>query len=312
MCIPDSNWSYVSKSVSSVNPTGAGTGSGASFRIDRHGACEVRAPMSPASCVNLGVYSLCRDCDLVISGPNIGHNLGRKAVLSSGTVGAALEACLHGRRAIALSFPFNRWGEWDDPVSMDAALDVALHVTRHLWEAGWLPRSSLGARDDSDDPESSNPPSPSNAPPGAMPFFNVNVPMWVGPEAAAISRGGAGGTVATGFAHAHWEVTFADPGCGYTRLYRLDRGGGAQGGGEGGEGGADKKAGESAVWAPDGVRVFEAEHPALGGDVAAVKAGRVSISALAPALAAWPYFAGKQAGEGKDYGGNDKAIKPIE
>lgn len=32
---------------------------------------------SPATCVNLALYSLVPDVDLVISGPNVGHNVGR-------------------------------------------------------------------------------------------------------------------------------------------------------------------------------------------------------------------------------------------
>lgn len=38
----------------------------------------------------------------------------RASVLSSGTLGAAMEASLAHRKAIALSFPFNGWGSWDD------------------------------------------------------------------------------------------------------------------------------------------------------------------------------------------------------
>lgn len=34
---------------------------------------------SPATCVNIGLYQLAPDCDFVISGPNIGHNVGRCA-----------------------------------------------------------------------------------------------------------------------------------------------------------------------------------------------------------------------------------------
>eukprot|EP01052_Picozoa_sp_SAG31_P031294 SAG31_NODE_3301_length_4442_cov_17.276076_1_plen_325_part_00 len=40
----------------------------------------------------------------VVSGPNLGDNSGRSYMLSSGTLGAALEAALSGRRAVALSF----------------------------------------------------------------------------------------------------------------------------------------------------------------------------------------------------------------
>jgi 5'/3'-nucleotidase SurE len=68
---------------------------------------------SPATCVNLALYQLASDCDLVLSGPNIGHNVGRSAVLSSGTVGAAIEGVIAGRRAMAVSFPFkDGFGNW--------------------------------------------------------------------------------------------------------------------------------------------------------------------------------------------------------
>lgn len=146
---------------------------------------------SPATCVNLALYSLVPDVDLVISGPNVGHNVGRCAhfvythsatlcqltsghptatlfvstvllfmpathniqhrntswlqscgalylslqlesrttsvfvgcsacvtrrasVLSSGTLGAAMEASLAHKKAIAISFPFNGWGSWTE------------------------------------------------------------------------------------------------------------------------------------------------------------------------------------------------------
>lgn len=34
---------------------------------------------SPASCVNLALYDLVHEADLVIAGPNVGHNAGRCA-----------------------------------------------------------------------------------------------------------------------------------------------------------------------------------------------------------------------------------------
>lgn len=102
VCIPDSNWSYVSKSLKPPE---------SNFCVDlSHSRSaeeqEARVPVSPASCVNLGLYDLAQDADFVVSGPNVGHNLGRSSILSSGTVGAALEACIHGRKAVAVSFPF--------------------------------------------------------------------------------------------------------------------------------------------------------------------------------------------------------------
>lgn len=64
---------------------------------------------TPASCVQLGIYHLFQDrrpVDLVISGPNYGHNLMSVYNLASGTVGGAMEAALCGKKAISLSFAF--------------------------------------------------------------------------------------------------------------------------------------------------------------------------------------------------------------
>jgi len=145
VCIPDSNWSYVSKSLKPPKTK---------FQVQRKAQDEARVPISPASCVNLGLYQLCRDCDLVISGPNIGHNLGRAAILSSGTVGAALEGCIHGKKAIAISFPFKGYNSWTNE-DIDAAVKVALDVTQKLWN-DW---------------------NEGQHPPGSV-FYNVNVPLW--------------------------------------------------------------------------------------------------------------------------------------
>jgi 5'-nucleotidase len=62
----------------------------------------------PADCVNVGVYNLLdRKPDLVVSGINAGFNMGVGFVLSSGTVGACLEANLADIPAIALSQAFD-------------------------------------------------------------------------------------------------------------------------------------------------------------------------------------------------------------
>lgn len=145
VCIPDSNWSYVSKSLKPPET---------SFPVDlSKGEEEARVPVSPASCVNLALYDLARDVDLVVSGPNVGHNLGRAAILSSGTVGAALEGCIHNRKAIAVSFPFKGWNSWTD-TDIESAVDVALEVTEFLW-TNWNADEKPGST-----------------------LYNVNVPLW--------------------------------------------------------------------------------------------------------------------------------------
>lgn len=64
---------------------------------------------TPASCSQLGLNSFFQErgpVDLVISGPNYGRNTSSLFALSSGTMGAALEATQCGYRSIALSFAF--------------------------------------------------------------------------------------------------------------------------------------------------------------------------------------------------------------
>jgi 5'-nucleotidase len=59
---------------------------------------------TPADCVSLGVHTIFPDPPhLVVSGINLGLNFGLAFLLSSGTVGAALEAWIAGIPAIAFS-----------------------------------------------------------------------------------------------------------------------------------------------------------------------------------------------------------------
>jgi 5'-nucleotidase len=59
---------------------------------------------TPADCANAGIHHICETPpDLVISGINAGQNTGTGFILSSGTVGACLDANIAGLPAIALS-----------------------------------------------------------------------------------------------------------------------------------------------------------------------------------------------------------------
>ncbi len=63
---------------------------------------------TPADCVNLAIHSLLPvRPDLVVSGINAGFNIGLGFVLSSGTVGACIEANLANIPAIAISQAFD-------------------------------------------------------------------------------------------------------------------------------------------------------------------------------------------------------------
>ena len=59
---------------------------------------------TPADCVNFAIGNLLtRAPDIVISGINLGYNITLPMILSSGTVGAALEGSLLGIRSFASS-----------------------------------------------------------------------------------------------------------------------------------------------------------------------------------------------------------------
>lgn len=67
---------------------------------------------TPADCVRIALAELAADAALVVSGINAGGNLGAD-IHHSGTVAAAREAALHGRRAVAASHYHRRGTEID-------------------------------------------------------------------------------------------------------------------------------------------------------------------------------------------------------
>jgi 5'-nucleotidase len=64
---------------------------------------------TPADCVNFGLHHVCLDKpQLVISGINMGYNVSLSYILSSGTVGAALEGYLDGVPSLSISQQLNK------------------------------------------------------------------------------------------------------------------------------------------------------------------------------------------------------------
>ncbi len=64
--------------------------------------CAYAVNGTPADCTKIALLSLFPDVDLVVSGINNGENMGRD-ICYSGTFGAALEAAVYKKRAIAIS-----------------------------------------------------------------------------------------------------------------------------------------------------------------------------------------------------------------
>ncbi|XWW98804.1 hypothetical protein V2A60_006807 [Cordyceps javanica] len=90
---------------------------------------------TPASCVQIGLNHFFHDkgpVDLVVSGPNYGRNTTAIFALSSGTLGAALEAAVCKFKSIAVSFAF--FSRNHDPVIIDAACRQSVKVINGLYE----------------------------------------------------------------------------------------------------------------------------------------------------------------------------------
>jgi 5'-nucleotidase len=87
----------------------------------RDGSNAYSVSGTPTDAVIIGIYELMDEKpDLVISGINIGENLGMAELTTSGTIGAAMEAAAHGIPAIAASLQVTR----DDIKFHDGHVDL--------------------------------------------------------------------------------------------------------------------------------------------------------------------------------------------
>ncbi|MBK8957021.1 MAG: 5'/3'-nucleotidase SurE [Proteobacteria bacterium] len=99
-------------------------------RIDLHGTPAWSVSGTPADCVNLAIHNLLAEPPhLVVSGINIGKNVGLGFTLASGTIGACLEANIAGLPALALSQEIapEEFRHWDAERSFKA--DTITRVT---------------------------------------------------------------------------------------------------------------------------------------------------------------------------------------
>lgn len=95
--VPDTERSWVGKAITRFEVIDV-------IETQRDGIAMHAVKGTPADCVSLGVHTLYSDpSDLVVSGINLGLNFGSAFVLSSGTVGAAVEGWIAGVPALAFS-----------------------------------------------------------------------------------------------------------------------------------------------------------------------------------------------------------------
>lgn len=92
---------------------------------------------TPAACADIGIHHLysqskSKPVDLVLSGPNFGKNSSNLYIMTSGTVGAAIEAVTHGVPAIAMSYSFNNL-DHDYDILKEAA-KISVRLVRDLYQ----------------------------------------------------------------------------------------------------------------------------------------------------------------------------------
>lgn len=123
---PASQQSAVGRSISIFEPLRA-------TQIIINGEKAWAVAGKPTDAVIIGLYSLKLNPDLIVSGINIGENLSTESIMTSGTVGAALEGSNQGTKGIAFSLQVEDQGDkFDDPRDHDSSFDAAKKVVRDV------------------------------------------------------------------------------------------------------------------------------------------------------------------------------------
>lgn len=125
---PATQQSAVGRSISIFEPLRA-------TRVVMHGEQAWAVAGKPTDAVIIGLYSLNLRPTMVVSGINIGENLSTESIMTSGTVGAALEASNQGTKGIAFSLQVEDQGDkFDDPSYHGHSFDAAKKVVRDVVE----------------------------------------------------------------------------------------------------------------------------------------------------------------------------------
>lgn len=86
---------------------------------------------TPADAVLIALHKILeRKPDIVVAGINLGPNLGVDDILNSGTIGAAMEAAIHGIPSIAISYCVAR--EFNDSINDRLLEDVGLKLAAKI------------------------------------------------------------------------------------------------------------------------------------------------------------------------------------
>lgn len=137
---PDRNWSAAGHYRKLFDPLRAWEGA------LPDGSPALLCDGTPADCVALAIMGLLpRKPDLVVSGVNLGANLGTD-LLYSGTVAAAMEGIVFGVPGIAVSQLHKKDQPWDFRAAQAAVVQVVAKVAEHGLPAGILLNMNVPAR----------------------------------------------------------------------------------------------------------------------------------------------------------------------
>jgi 5'-nucleotidase len=125
---PSTQQSAVGRSISIFEPIRA-------TKISINGVHAYSVGGKPTDSVIIGIYALGIKPDLVVSGINIGENLSFESIMTSGTIGAALEAANHGFPAVAFSLQVeDQADKFDDPSYFGHSFDESKQMVREICE----------------------------------------------------------------------------------------------------------------------------------------------------------------------------------
>ncbi len=138
---PSTQQSAVGRSISIFEPIRA-------TKIHINGVQAYSIGGKPTDSVIIGIYALGIKPDLVVSGINIGENLSFESIMTSGTVGAALEAANHNYPAVAFSLQVeDQADKFDDPSyfghSFDESKDIVRDICGNIFDKGFPDKTHL-------------------------------------------------------------------------------------------------------------------------------------------------------------------------
>ncbi|OZJ03578.1 hypothetical protein BZG36_03046 [Bifiguratus adelaidae] len=144
--LPDSQKSWISKSfmINDEIKVSYYDAQNKTISIERHHEDDwTLLSGTPSTCVNIALHHIHpdQDFDLVIAGPNFGRNSSTIYTLASGTIGAAMDAALCAKKAIALSFAF--YDKDLHPDKIRNSCDMAIQVIQKLWMEDKWPANGL-------------------------------------------------------------------------------------------------------------------------------------------------------------------------